>query len=77
MASVGVVAVAIAVRFALTERAAPEASAESFPVRLSDAEWRARLSPDAYRVLRQQGTERPFTSPLLAEHRPGLFACAG
>lgn len=44
---------------------------------LSDAEWRKRLSPLAYRVLRHQATERPFTSPLNQEHRAGTFSCAG
>ncbi|KUR77851.1 hypothetical protein AQZ50_08755 [Novosphingobium sp. Fuku2-ISO-50] len=44
---------------------------------LDDAQWRQKLSPEAYRVLRQAGTERPFTSPLLKEHRRGRFACAG
>ncbi|WP_342163693.1 peptide-methionine (R)-S-oxide reductase MsrB [Methylobacterium sp. SD21] len=44
---------------------------------LSDAEWRARLSPDQYRVLREHGTERAGTSCLLAEKRAGTFACAG
>jgi len=48
-----------------------------YEVTLSDAQWRAKLSPAAYDVLRQQGTERPFTSPLLNEHRKGVFACAG
>ena len=45
--------------------------------RLSDAEWRKRLSPEAYYVLRQAGTEPPFSSPLNDEHRPGTFVCAG
>ena len=48
-----------------------------YEVTLSDAQWRSKLSPAAYDVLRQQGTERPFTSPLLNEHRKGVFACAG
>ncbi len=47
------------------------------PLKLSDAEWRKRLSPEAYAVLRQAATEQPFTSPLLNEHRKGIFACAG
>jgi peptide-methionine (R)-S-oxide reductase len=51
--------------------------AESFPVEKTEAEWRALLSPEAFRVLRQHGTERPGTSPLNAEKRPGVFACAG
>ena len=42
----------------------------------TDAEWRAELTPEQYRVLRQEGTERAFTSPLNDEKRPGTFACA-
>ena len=44
---------------------------------MTDAQWRQKLSPAAYRVLRKADTERPFTSPLLNEHRKGQFACAG
>jgi peptide-methionine (R)-S-oxide reductase len=47
------------------------------PLNLSDAEWKKRLSPAAYGVLRQEDTERAFTSPLLNEHRKGTFVCAG
>ena len=47
------------------------------PLRLADAEWKKRLSPAAYDVLRHEGTEYPGTSPLNGEHRPGVFACAG
>jgi peptide-methionine (R)-S-oxide reductase len=43
----------------------------------SDEEWRALLSPDAYKVLRKHATERAGTSPLNYEKRPGIFACAG
>lgn len=50
---------------------------ETFPVVKTEAEWRAILSPEAFRVLREHGTERPGTSPLNAEKRPGIFACAG
>lgn len=49
----------------------------TFPVARSDEEWRRRLSPSQYRVLRRQATERPFTSPLNDEHRPGIFRCVG
>jgi peptide-methionine (R)-S-oxide reductase len=48
-----------------------------YEVTLSDAEWKKRLSPAAYRVLRQEDTERPFTSPLDKEKRKGTFVCAG
>jgi peptide-methionine (R)-S-oxide reductase len=44
---------------------------------LDDAAWRARLTPEQFRVLRQHGTERPGTSKLNAEKRPGIFVCAG
>src|SRR5690349_9214871 len=44
---------------------------------LSDAQWKARLSPMQYRVLREAATERPFTSPLDKEKRAGIFDCAG
>ena len=54
-----------------------KAPAVEYPVHKPDAEWRAELSPEAYRVLRQHGTERPGASPLNAEKRPGTFACAG
>ena len=44
---------------------------------LSDTEWKRRLSPAAYQVLRKEGTERPFSSPLNNEKRSGTFHCAG
>jgi peptide-methionine (R)-S-oxide reductase len=47
------------------------------PVKLSDAQWKQRLSPAQYAVLRQEGTERPFTSPLNDEKRKGRYLCAG
>ena len=52
-------------------------AAETFEVAHSDAEWRALLSPVQFAVLRQQSTERPFSSPLDHEKRAGIFACAG
>lgn len=44
---------------------------------LSDEEWKAKLSPDAYRVLRHHGTERPFTCAFLDIKEEGEFHCAG
>src|SRR5882724_3839711 len=49
----------------------------AFEVTHSDAEWRRLLTPAQYSVLRQSGTERPFSSPLLHEQRAGDFTCAG
>ncbi|HTU09483.1 MAG TPA: peptide-methionine (R)-S-oxide reductase MsrB [Allosphingosinicella sp.] len=48
-----------------------------WPFRLTDAQWRARLSAQQYSVLRQGATERAGTSPLNREHRRGTFHCAG
>ncbi len=75
MASVGVVAAAF-----IGQRAMMRGSSEgggNFPYKLTDAQWRAKLSPEGYQVLRKSGTEKPFTSPLVEEHRAGTFACAG
>ncbi|WP_423141478.1 peptide-methionine (R)-S-oxide reductase MsrB [Parablastomonas sp. CN1-191] len=52
------------------------ADARTFPVRFTDAQWKQRLTPAQYRILRQQGTERPYSSPLNDEHRKGTFVCA-
>jgi peptide-methionine (R)-S-oxide reductase len=59
--------------------AAPETPvrADIVPLRLSDAQWHDRLTPPQYTVLRQEGTERPGSSPLNAEKRKGQFVCAG
>ena len=54
-----------------------EVPSASVPLTLSSEEWRKRLTPDQYAVLRKEGTERAGTSPLDAEKRPGVFACAG
>ena len=53
------------------------AAAEDFKVVKTDAEWKAELTPEAYRVLREHGTERAGASPLDREKRTGVFACAG
>ena len=53
----------------------PAAKVET--LKLSDAEWKKRLTPEQYAVLRHEGTERPGSSPLNAEKRNGRFHCAG
>jgi peptide-methionine (R)-S-oxide reductase len=67
--------------FAATAPLSAFAAADPFagsPFRkLTDADWKRRLPPESFTVLRREGTEAPFTSPLLNEHRAGLFACLG
>ena len=46
-------------------------------LRLSDEEWRARLTPEQYEVLREHGTERAGTGCFLGTKTPGVYACAG
>lgn len=50
---------------------------EQYPVAKSDEEWQRTLTPEQYKVLREHGTERAFTSPLNVEKRDGMFVCAG
>jgi peptide-methionine (R)-S-oxide reductase len=73
----GVSALALFVAGRLFGRPSASEAAEGFAVMHSDAEWRSLLTPAQYSVLRLQGTERPFSSPLDYEERPGTFACAG
>lgn len=56
---------------------ATQAAEGDFPFTLTDDEWKAKLDPAAYQVLRHEGTERAFTSPLDSEKREGIFHCAG
>jgi peptide-methionine (R)-S-oxide reductase len=58
----------------LTGRAS---AAETFEVNLTDAQWRAKLTPQQYTVLRREATEYPGSSPLNKENRAGTYACAG
>ena len=62
---------------ALTACGSGRAEAKNFPVSLSDAQWRKKLTVAEYRVLREEATERPFSSPLDREKREGTFTCAG
>jgi peptide-methionine (R)-S-oxide reductase len=68
--------VAVAWRF-MAEDGAAAVAATPAPLKLTDAQWKARLSPEAYAVLRQAATERPFSSPLNDQHGKGVFVCGG
>ena len=58
-------------------RGASAASAESFEITKTQAQWRAILTPEEFAVLREEHTERPGSSPLNDEHRRGTYVCAG
>lgn len=54
-----------------------KAAEEKFEVQKTPEEWKRQLTPEQYHVLREQGTERPYSSPLNHEKRKGTFACVG
>jgi peptide-methionine (R)-S-oxide reductase len=58
-------------------RASAGLPAGQFEITRTEAEWRARLNPLQFAILRKHDTERPFSSPLDEEHRKGIYACAG
>lgn len=58
------------------EERARDKGGEIVTVQLSDEEWKKKLSPEQYRILREQGTETPFTGKLLHEDHNGDFVCA-
>lgn len=74
-AGVGIAAAALLA--AMPWRARPAAAEAAFRVTRTDAEWKKLLTPPQYAVLRGNGTERPYSSPLNDEHRKGIFSCAG
>ncbi|CAM3392470.1 peptide-methionine (R)-S-oxide reductase MsrB [Aequorivita lipolytica] len=53
-----------------------ETKQQTFEITKTDAEWKAQLSPEAYNVMRQEGTERAFSSPLNDNHKQGTYVCA-
>ena len=76
-ASAGTLAIAAGGSTLLRLFAVDSAKAETFEVTKTEAEWRKILTPAQYNILREEGTEPPFSSPLLNEHRAGIFHCAG
>ena len=70
-------AIGFGTRLAEAQTPSAPATAGTEALRLTDAQWKQRLAPAAYDVLRNEGTERAGTSPLNAEKRPGVFVCAG
>ena len=77
LGAVGVAALGVAGLGVLHWRSRANAATETFEVNHTPEEWRKLLTPEQYAVLREQDTERAFTSPLNKEHRKGTFTCAG
>ncbi|WP_108396291.1 peptide-methionine (R)-S-oxide reductase MsrB [Devosia submarina] len=73
----GTAIVALSAFGLLRSVASVQAAEGDFPFKLTDEEWKARLDPAAYDVLRHEGTEYAFSSPLNDEKRAGTFLCAG
>lgn len=71
----GLLGAGVVMPFASACSAKPAAKG-SFPITKSEAEWRQVLGAERFHILREEGTERPFTSPLNKEKRKGVFACA-
>jgi len=76
-AFLGLTGAAAAGSLLLFGRTGGAAPSMRFAVNHTPAEWRRILGPERYAALREAATERPFTSPLLGEHRKGIFTCAG
>lgn len=68
---------AVPALFLSARRLAWAAEESAAKVIKTNEEWKMTLTPKQYEILREEGTEAPFTSPLLKEHRAGIFACAG
>ncbi|MDY8110254.1 peptide-methionine (R)-S-oxide reductase MsrB [Fulvimarina sp. 2208YS6-2-32] len=66
-----------AATFGLFMRGNAESAEGEFPVSLSTEEWRERLTPAQFSVLREEATEAPFSSPLNKNEKAGIYACAG
>ncbi|AFZ48707.1 methionine-R-sulfoxide reductase [Cyanobacterium stanieri PCC 7202] len=72
----GILKVGIMPTFLMTLIKPQQTSADD-KINLSDAQWQEKLTSAQYHILREEGTEKPFSSPLNDEKRPGTFICAG
>jgi peptide-methionine (R)-S-oxide reductase len=77
LATAGAAAAWAALRFTERDDAMATTTAGNFEIQKTDAEWKSKLTPEQFRVLRKHGTEPAGTSPLNREKRKGTFACAG
>lgn len=75
--AVGAAALASGLLARAGTKSAAASGSGTFEVTHTDAEWRKLLTPAQYRILREDGTEPPYSSPLNNEHRAGTFSCAG
>ncbi|MBW3096862.1 peptide-methionine (R)-S-oxide reductase MsrB [Pseudohoeflea coraliihabitans] len=73
----GVATVGIAAMLRPDGHRARAETAGDFEISLSEAEWRQRLTAEEFRILREEGTERAFSSPLDKNYKPGIYHCAG
>ena len=76
-AVLGIGAVGALARFVGAGDKVATAPTKPFEVAMTEADWRTRLTPAQFTVLRKHGTERPGSSPLDKEYRPGIYSCAG
>lgn len=74
VAGAGILSAAV---LAACARQATASPVDHFEVTHTDAEWKQLLTADQYDILRNAGTELPYSSPLNDEHRRGVFSCAG
>ena len=74
---IGLTGSAAAASIVLFGRSSGAAARTAFPLNHTPSEWRRLLGPQRYHILREAGTEPPFSSPLNTEHRTGVFTCAG